>query len=126
MHRRPPRVSEDAWRALEAHGWPGNVRELENFLQRALILSPGPDLVVPELPAAAPAAPAAPAPEAPPRAFDEEVRALIERALTHAGGRVYGPGGAAAVLGLRPTTLQGKMRRYGVAPGARNAAPRRG
>src|SRR5512138_2397916 len=51
MHRRPPRVPDEAWRALEAHDWPGNVRELENFVQRALILSPGPDLTLPDLPA---------------------------------------------------------------------------
>ena len=51
-----------------------------------------------------------------PGTFEEEVRGLIERALTHAGGRVYGPGGAASLLGLRPTTLQGKMKKYGVAP----------
>jgi formate hydrogenlyase transcriptional activator len=120
MHRRPPRVPEDVWRALEAHDWPGNVRELENFLQRALILSPGPELVPPELRSGLGRRPAA-EPEAPgvPREFDEEVRALITRALEHAGGRVYGPGGAAALLGLRPTTLQGKMKRYGVAVPAR-------
>jgi formate hydrogenlyase transcriptional activator len=119
MHRRPPRVGEDVWRALEAHAWPGNVRELENFLERALILSPGPDLVLPELPVPTPrAADGASAAVAPGR-FDDEVRALIERALAHAGGRVYGAAGAAALLGLRPTTLQGKMKRYGVAPAAR-------
>ena len=115
MNRRPPHVPEDAWRALEAHSWPGNVRELENFLQRALILSPGPELELPELPSA-PRAEAAPAPSArAPGRFDEEVRALLERALGHAGGRVYGANGAASLLGLRPTTLQGKMKRYGVA-----------
>jgi formate hydrogenlyase transcriptional activator len=123
MHRRPPRVGEDAWRALESHDWPGNVRELENFLQRALILSPGADLVLPELPSsslrAAPAA--APAASAPPGPFEDEVRTLIERALSHCGGRVYGPAGAAALLGLRPTTLQGKMKKYGIAPGTRGA-----
>jgi formate hydrogenlyase transcriptional activator len=47
------------------------------------------------------------------------VRSVIERALSHAGGRVYGPGGAAAILGIRPTTLQGKMKKYGIAPGSR-------
>jgi formate hydrogenlyase transcriptional activator len=118
MHRRPPRVGEDVWRALEAYSWPGNVRELENFLQRALILSPGSELSLPELPAA-PARPAAAllaAAEAAPGTWEEEVRALIERALSHAGGRVYGPNGAAALLGLKPTTLQGKMKKYGIAP----------
>jgi formate hydrogenlyase transcriptional activator len=118
MHRRPPRVGEDTWRALEAHDWPGNVRELENFLQRALILSPGPELSLPDLPVrlAQDGALADATASATPGTFEEEVRGLIERALTHAGGRVYGPGGAAALLGLRPTTLQGKMKKYGVAP----------
>jgi formate hydrogenlyase transcriptional activator len=116
MHRRPPTVPEDVWRALEAHAWPGNVRELENFLQRALILSPGPTLALPDLPAAGARA-AAPEPvSAAPGHFDDEVRALIARALSHAGGRVYGPSGAAALLGLRPTTLQGKMKKYGIDP----------
>src|SRR5512139_9977 len=120
MHRRPPRVPDEVWRALEAHDWPGNVRELENFVQRALILSPGPELVLPDLPAGAgrPAAPEPP-PAQPPGHFDDEVRALIERALEHADGRVYGPSGAAAMLGLRPTTLQGKMKKYGIALGPR-------
>jgi formate hydrogenlyase transcriptional activator len=114
MHRRPPAVPEATWRALEAHEWPGNVRELENFVQRALILSPGDELVLPEQPGAG--AVSRPRRAAPPGRFDDEVRALIERALAHAGGTVYGPRGAAALLGLRPTTLQGKMRKYGVAP----------
>jgi formate hydrogenlyase transcriptional activator len=122
MHRRPPRVPDDVWRALEAHDWPGNVRELENFVQRALILSPGPDLALPDLPAG----PARPAPDAQaaaaPGHFDDEVRGVIERALAHAGGRVYGPGGAAALLGLRPTTLQGKMKKYGIPAGPRARA----
>ncbi len=121
MHRRPPHVSEETWRALEAHDWPGNVRELENFLQRALILSPGPELVLPELPATAARPEHAPASSSPPGTFEDEVRAVIERALAHAGGRVYGPTGAAALLGLRPTTLQGKMKKYGIAAGARPA-----
>jgi formate hydrogenlyase transcriptional activator len=120
MNRRPPRVSEDVWRALETHDWPGNIRELENFLQRALILSPGPELALPGLPTAAPGAPARA--EDGPGTFEEEVRSLLERALERAGGRVYGPNGAAAALGLRPTTLQGKMKKYGVSPGVRAKA----
>jgi formate hydrogenlyase transcriptional activator len=120
MHRRPPEVPEAFWKALAAHPWPGNVRELENYVQRALILSPGPVLHVPGLPGGG----ALP----PPRAvgtFEEEARAVIERALTEASGRVYGPHGAAALLGLKPTTLQGKMKKYGIGeargPGEREA-----
>jgi formate hydrogenlyase transcriptional activator len=109
MHRRPPRVAEETWAALEAHDWPGNVRELENLLQRALILSPGDELRLPPLPASPSARPPA---QGAPGPFDAEVRALLLRALDHCGGKVYGPGGAAALLGLRPTTLQGKLRRH--------------
>jgi formate hydrogenlyase transcriptional activator len=122
MHRRPPLVPAQAWAALERHPWPGNVRELENFVQRALILSPGPELRFPDLPAAAPRGPAAPAgaARAALRPFAEEVRELLERALTACGGRVYGPKGAAALLGLKPTTLQGKMKKYGLASPSRD------
>jgi formate hydrogenlyase transcriptional activator len=110
MHRRPPEVPEPFWKVVASHPWPGNVRELENYVQRALILSPGPVLEVPGLQGGG-------APPPPPRAvgtFEEEARAVIERALIEAGGRVYGPHGAAALLGLKPTTLQGKMKKYGI------------
>jgi len=115
MHRRPPSVPEEVWRALEAHDWPGNVRELENVLQRALILSPGPELAVVDLPVGrSRTAIPEPSSAAAPGRFEDEVRALLERALAKAGGRVYGPSGAATSLGLRPTTLQGKMKKYGI------------
>ena len=115
MHRRPPAVPEAAWAELERYPWPGNVRELENLLQRALILSPGPELRLPELPAPALRdAAAARAEPPPPGRFDDEVRTLLERALSVTQGRIYGPRGAAALLDLKPTTLQGKLRKYGV------------
>ncbi len=119
MNRRVPAVPPDAWAALAAHRWPGNVRELENFLQRALILSPGPELALPPLPAAGQAAAA---PLVAPGRFDDEVRGVIARALRAAGGRVYGSDGAAALLGLRPTTLQGKMRKLGMVRAGKGTA----
>ncbi len=117
MHRRPPRVGEACWQQLESAPWPGNVRELENTLQRALILSPGEELVLPAPQATAPSPGPTSRPEAlagPVRTFDDEVRALLERALAQTKGKVYGPDGAAALLGLQPTTLQGKLRKYGI------------
>jgi formate hydrogenlyase transcriptional activator len=116
MHRRPPSVSEETWNALESHDWPGNVRELENLLQRALILSPGGELLLPDLPSPrGRAAASASTPEV--RRFDDAVRDLLEGALARCGGRIYGPNGAAALLGLRPTTLQGKLRKHGIPTG---------
>lgn len=120
MNRRPPTVPEATWMALESHPWPGNVRELENLIERALILHPGPELLLPELPGG-PTAPmprhptALAAPHTPPDAWDAEARRILVRALDACEGRIHGPRGAATLLGLRPTTLQGKLKRYGVA-----------
>jgi formate hydrogenlyase transcriptional activator len=110
MNRKPPVVADETIAALRAYPWPGNIRELENFLERALILSPPGELVLPDLPGR----------RAQPRAvsstpsFDDGVRQLLKRALDAAGGKIYGDDGAAALLGLKPTTLQGKLRRHGL------------
>jgi formate hydrogenlyase transcriptional activator len=136
MHRRVPEVPETVWQTLEERGWPGNVRELENLLERALILSPGAELVLPEPESVARDGAGAPPPSAeaaggddlpgrpltaaeggadpPVPNYEEAVRDLLRRALHSTGGRIYGPAGAAALLGLKPTTLQGKLRRYGI------------
>jgi formate hydrogenlyase transcriptional activator len=116
MHRKPPVVPEAVWLRLEAHDWPGNVRELENVIERALILSPGGELVVPTvevLETAAVSSAAAGSGAAVPF-FDDAMRDLLRRALEAANGRIYGPGGAADLLRLKPTTLQGKLRKYGM------------
>ncbi len=117
MHRRVPRISEVAWQTLEAYAWPGNIRELENLLQRALIISPGDILELPE----AVALTHSPAVKSPsnlsPSAiqpFSQAVRSLLQNALVHSHGKIYGADGAAALLDLKPTTLQGKLKKYGV------------
>jgi formate hydrogenlyase transcriptional activator len=117
MHRKPPVVSDEAWRRLESHEWPGNIRELENLIERALILSPGSELSVPEVRTTGTAAvpvsgAAAEGSFVPP--FDDAVRELLRRAMVEADGRIYGQGGAADRLRLKPTTLQGKLRKYGL------------
>jgi formate hydrogenlyase transcriptional activator len=116
MHRRPPAVPDEAWRALATHRWPGNIRELENFLERALILCPDSPLTLTELPVGQPASapPAHPAGGGQVRPFDQVVRETLVRALEAAGGKIYGEDGAAEQLGLKPTTLQGKLKKYGL------------
>jgi PAS domain S-box-containing protein len=107
--------------ALRAYDWPGNVRELRNVIERAVILARDNVLAL-DLPGPgrASAAPAAalqrPVPSAPGRVRTEaelrdEQRANIIAALEAAGWRVSGRGGAAELLGLRPTTLADRMRR---------------
>lgn len=125
MHRQPPTIGEDTWRALEGYHWPGNVRELENALERALILSPGSELVLVDLGrtiraanssnGAGPGDPWSQTESAPTiLPFDAAVADLLRRALDETGGRIYGAQGAATLLGLKPTTLQGKLRKYGL------------
>ena len=103
------KVPPAAMKSLTAHDWPGNVRELRNLIERAVILSDGPALAFD----AGWLAGASAAESAGTWAAQERRRILD--ALRAAGGRVYGPGGAAHRLGLNPTTLYGKMRKHGIA-----------
>jgi formate hydrogenlyase transcriptional activator len=98
-------LSPEALAALEAYPWPGNVRELQNVVERAMILASGEVLQVAdlELPGASPAARAA-------RESSDE-RARIEEALRATRGRVSGADGAAAWLGIAPSTLEARIRR---------------
>jgi formate hydrogenlyase transcriptional activator len=102
------RVHPAALRALTAHDWPGNVRELQNLVERAVIVSEGEALAFdPGWLVGASTAETA-------KTWAAQERQRILDALRAAGGRVYGPGGAAHRLGLNPTTLYGKMRKHGI------------
>ena len=93
--------------ALQSYSWPGNVRELRNLIEHAMILSRGKtlDLHLPEL--------ASSGTDAPANLKDME-RMHIVAVLEKTGWRMAGPGGAAEVLGLKRTTLQGKMKKLGI------------
>jgi transcriptional regulator with GAF, ATPase, and Fis domain len=113
--RAAPQLTAATVARLCEHDWPGNVRELENVLEHAFVLTRGPVLSLPRLAETRLTRPAAA------RRLDHRVptyreaaRACIETALQATGGRIYGPGGAAAALGLKPTTLQSKMKKLGV------------
>ncbi len=104
-------------RTMDALGrafWAGNVRELENVIERAVILSPGPELQVP-LADLQPTSPRGPAPSsAAVGQLRNAEREMILAALRESNGRVGGPGGAAMKLGLKRTTLQSKMAKLGI------------
>jgi formate hydrogenlyase transcriptional activator len=105
--RIPPRTLT----LLNSYHWPGNVRELENIVERGLIVSRGDALEIDRTWLAGPGA--MDDAQAKGSLGDQERRAILE-ALGETNGRVYGPGGAAALLGLKPTTLYGKMRKHGI------------
>jgi PAS domain S-box-containing protein len=111
------RLSEGDMRRLANYDWPGNVRELENMIERAAILARNGRLRI-ELPDSAdqPAVAEQPAGDAavPPLLTDMDRRsrdrANIMTALQSCGGRIFGANGAAALLGVKPTTLASRIK----------------
>jgi formate hydrogenlyase transcriptional activator len=98
-------------RRLRTHAWPGNVRELENVLARALLLAEGGKLALdPSLGALVDLR----ARDGAPLSFADASRRCIEDALVASNGKIHGPGGAAALLQLKPTTLKSKMKKLAV------------
>ena len=119
---RQARLREDDLEALRRYAWPGNVRELQNVIERAVITAKKTRIQL-DLPYAdrhAAPAPATPSSEPPasPILTEEAIRALeranLLAALERAGGKVYGEGGAAQLLGMKPTTLASRIDRLGI------------
>lgn len=104
-------IAQPTMEALVSYAWPGNVRELENLIERAVIISQGPRLEFDEwLPKAAATAPRA----TQILTLEECERAHILQSLAATNWRVSGPQGAAALLGLKPTTLEARMAKLGI------------
>jgi len=111
LNRPVERIPADTMDALTNYAWPGNIRELENLIERAVILSSGPDLVVPvsELKTSRPLMDAAPV-----STLEAAERDHIVRALNATNWVIGGQAGAAAKLGMKRTTLQSKMQKLGI------------
>jgi formate hydrogenlyase transcriptional activator len=119
-------IPADVMDALSNYSWPGNIRELENLLERAVLLSPGKELRVPlsEIKPSAGTSNAgadlsssltSPASlTSSISTLEEAERQHILRALKHTQWRIAGPKGAAAILGMKRTTLQARMRKLGI------------
>ena len=100
--------------ALKRSFWPGNIRELENLIERAVILSSGPELKVPLADLRPVLNSRASAPKTPAEQLLDIERQQILTALREAGGVIAGPTGAAARLGVKRTTLQSRMQKLGI------------
>jgi formate hydrogenlyase transcriptional activator len=111
MNRQVERVDPTILRCLLDYHWPGNVRELENLVERAMIVATEDSLNIDPGWFTPPPAAGLGSPTSDLRDLE---RRTIVAALENCRGRIYGPHGAAAVLGLKPTTLYGKMRKHGV------------
>jgi transcriptional regulator with GAF, ATPase, and Fis domain len=129
QHKTVPELGPGVLDVLLQYEWPGNVRELQNVVERAVILTRNGmitcrEIAVTHTGAAPPGSkhpavniPPAPAADKPTSViipFSEAERRAIVRALELTGWRISGPGGAADVLGLKPTTLHAKMKKLGI------------
>jgi PAS domain S-box-containing protein len=114
-------LNEEHCNRLRSYDWPGNVRELQNVIERAIILTSGPDLQLERAMAGFTASPLAGSRAAAliaddnirvltARELEEFERSNIIRALETCGWRISGEGGAARLLGIPPTTLSSRMK----------------
>lgn len=105
------RIPHEVMAALQRYPWPGNVRELRNVIERAIILGDSSTLQLPQGPVTEHHQDASQTLDAVERS---SARAHILKVLDRTGWRIRGAGGAAALLGLKPTTLEARMKKLGV------------
>ncbi len=116
---KPPILTPGAIDRFTEYSWPGNVRELENVIERAMILDKnGPlrfDSLLP--PAGEREASHPESRETEGLNLDEAISRHIVHVLKLTGGKVHGPGGAAELLGVNPSTLRHRMNRLRISHG---------
>jgi formate hydrogenlyase transcriptional activator len=102
-------IQKETMKALQDYPWPGNVRELESIIERAVILCPGPVLQLADKlePSSLPLSSAV-------RTLEEMERGQILKVLSETRWRIEGIDGAAAILGLHPSTLRARMHKLGI------------
>jgi len=105
--RRIEKIPTHSMEAIKRYTWPGNVRELHNVVERAMILESGPVLRI-DVPKRVDSA------VVEYMTLDDVEKKHILEVLEQTGGRVRGEEGAAERLGLKPTTLESRMKRLGI------------
>jgi len=114
-------IPEEVMQFLECHDWPGNIRELQNFIERAVVMSPGPVLRPPLTQLKQMALPTSSEHS---RTLAAAQRDHILEVLRQTDGTIGGQQGAAARLGLPRTTLICKMRKLGIETRRSHRRPR--
>jgi PAS domain S-box-containing protein len=110
LYKKIETIEPATMRALTRWHWPGNIRELENFIERAVILTKGPVLHVPLIELEMPEE----TNSVQDSTLEANEREHILRVLRETKGKIAGPQGAAARLGLIRTTLNSKLKKLGI------------
>jgi PAS domain S-box-containing protein len=119
VNRPHPEISVAQMKFLKQYHWPGNIRELENIIERQIILAKSNkidfEFLVNETVYNNDLLPV----NTPPQLMSAQEHKILERvnllnALKHCQGKIYGSHGAADLLGLKPTTLSSKLKKYGI------------
>jgi formate hydrogenlyase transcriptional activator len=103
-------ITDESMSALQEYYWPGNVRELRNVVERAMILSHGPTLHI----KLSHTTPRPGAEKLTAGSLDEAERAIILQAVEQCNWRIRGSNGAAALLDIKPTTLESRIKKLGL------------
>jgi formate hydrogenlyase transcriptional activator len=102
-------IPKEAMKALQDYPWPGNVRELESIIERAVILCSGPVLQLADKLAIS-----HPLLSSAVKTLEETERNQILKILSETRWRIEGKGGAAAILGINPSTLRARIHKFGI------------
>jgi len=111
--KRVDSISEQAMKQLLQYSWPGNVRELEHLIERNVLMATGNEINRIEMPEMT----SVYEDESRIKTMEEIEREHIMKVLKTCNGKVFGPGGAAEILNLPPTTLYSKMKKLGIKQG---------
>jgi hydrogenase-4 transcriptional activator len=124
LHRPDLRLTDEGHALLMAYDWPGNIRELHHVIERGTILTPrgplriervlGENLEKPKTDEFRETPDVRERPILSEEELQGQERENILAALEKTRWRVYGAGGAAAILGLKPTTLASRLKRFGI------------
>lgn len=109
-------LSKEAVKLLSENAWRGNVRELQNTLERAVILSKDGTIRPAHLifEKGNSSIKVSEEKKVLVNSFEEEIKEIIKQALELSDGKIYGKDGAAALLKMKPTTLQSKIKKLGI------------
>jgi formate hydrogenlyase transcriptional activator len=107
-------ITDNVLRKMMAYNWPGNIRELEHLIERSVLLAKGPVIEEILLPTVEEMNGATDGLEAAMKTIVENEKDYIISVLRKCNGRIWGPGAAAEILNINPSTLKSKMKKLGI------------